>query len=56
MDVMDGRQVLVPAVLLDDLLETVRYAVENGLIDDPMLTDALRGSVAAVRVKSLMEP
>jgi len=56
MDVKDGRPALVPAALLDDLLETVRYAVENGLIDDPVLSDALRGSVAAVRIQAILEP
>lgn len=56
MDVMDGRPVLVPAGLLDDLLENVRLAVESGAVTDPRVADALRAGAAEVRTRSLMEP
>lgn len=53
---MDGRPVLVPANLLDDLLETVRLAVDSGVVTDARLADALRASSVEVRTRALMEP
>lgn len=49
------RLVVVPAALLDDLLELARLAVDRLDRDDP-LRSALAGSVGAVRTTATLEP
>ena len=51
---MNRPLVLVPASILDDLLELARLAADR-IGEDP-LANALRGSTAEVRCSLLMEP
>lgn len=54
MNALEDRMVLVPAGQLDDLLEVSRLASER--LHGDAVGDALRGSAAAVRASSLLEP
>lgn len=50
-----GRLVIVPAALLDDMLELARLGIERLDITDP-LRPALQGSIAAIRTAGIVEP
>lgn len=55
MNALDGKAVLVPATLLDDLLELARLAADR-LPEDDSLASNLRGQAASVRHSAVLEP
>lgn len=50
-----GRLVVVPASLLDDLLELARLSADR-LPDSDPLRSALLGSISGVRCAAILEP
>lgn len=55
MNSLDRRPVLVTAGRLDDQLELARMAADRLASLDPVLADALRAAVAAVRTEAVLE-
>jgi len=56
MNALDGRMVVVPASVVDDLTELSRLAADRLEVLDPALAGSLRGSAAQVRLTVVHEP
>ncbi len=56
MNALDGRMVVVPASVVDDLTELSRLAADRLEHLDPALAGSLRGSAAQVRLTVVHEP
>lgn len=54
MNTLEGRQVLVPADRLDDLLELARLAIER--LPDDQLARSLKAATSDIRLSRLFEP